>query len=72
MKIKMLKTTNGSPDGIIVENYKEGQEYDLDGALLSVFIKLGVAEQVKIDAPPEKAVLEVVPETKATNKKKGK
>ena len=74
MKIRMTKTINGSPDGISVVNYKEGQEYDLDGALLGVFLQMGVAEQITINAPPEKAVLEVVPEVKAkpVEKKKGK
>ena len=68
----MLKTTNGSPDGIIVENYKEGQEYDLSGALLGAFLQMGVCEQVAIDSPPEKAVLNTVPEVKAKPATKGK
>lgn len=72
MKIRMTKTINGSPDGISIVNYKEGQEYDLDGALLGVFLNMGVAEQVKVNEPEEKAVLEVVPEKKETPKKKGK
>ena len=70
MKIRMTKTINGSPDGISIVNYKEGQEYDLDGALLGAFLNMGVAEQINENAPKEKAVLDVVPEKKAN--KKGK
>jgi hypothetical protein len=72
MKIRMTKTINGSPDGISIVNYKDGQEYDLDGALLGAFLQMGVAEQVEINKPKEKAVLKSVPETKETPKKKGK
>jgi hypothetical protein len=45
MNIKMLKSERGSVDGIIVQNFKEGEMYDLPSSLAEVFVKdMGVAE----------------------------
>jgi len=70
----MLKTAAGSPDGIRVETYLQGQEYTLDASLASVFLQIGVAEPVDLSAPPERAVIESVPEinAKEIKPKKGK
>jgi hypothetical protein len=51
MQIRMLKTENGSVDGIRVAQYIEGEEYDLtatDGErdLARAFVDAGFAEQV--------------------------
>lgn len=39
MKIRMLKTMNGSPDGIRVRTYIEDLVYDLPESLAKVFTK---------------------------------
>lgn len=39
MKVKMLKTKAGSPDGIEVRTYQEGEVYDLPLSLSDVFIR---------------------------------
>lgn len=69
MKYRMLKTAAGSPDGIRVETYLQGQDYVLDASLASVFLKIGVAEPVDLSVPPERAVIEKIPEVKAKPKK---
>jgi hypothetical protein len=48
MKIKMLKKTQGSPDGIQVNVYEAGMEYDLPDRLANTFVnQMKVAEFVK-------------------------
>ncbi len=39
MKIKMLKTRQGSPDGIIVNTYNGGETVDMPEELAHVFIR---------------------------------
>lgn len=56
MKIKMLETKLGSPNGIDVEKYEKGNEYEMEGHLLEVFLKHGWAEKVEIKM--EKVVYE--------------
>ena len=47
MKVKMLNTKKGSPDGTSVNTYLSGQEYDMPNSLADVFInQLHVAEKV--------------------------
>lgn len=62
MLIRMIKTENGSVDGVRVQPYVEGEEYDLsatDGhiSLARAFIEAGFAEEVdgsrKTDGAPE-------------------
>ncbi len=39
MKILMLKTVKGSPNGILVEEFKEGETYDVQSeSLVKVFV----------------------------------
>jgi hypothetical protein len=38
MKIKMLKSERGSQDGMLVENFKEGEIYDVVENLARVFV----------------------------------
>lgn len=38
MKIKMLKTTKGAPDGVTINTYYEDQEYDMPNDLADVFV----------------------------------
>jgi hypothetical protein len=52
MKIRMLKTVRGSPDGIELLEYVSGQEYDLgrterEQDLARAFVKHGWAEEAK-------------------------
>ena len=52
MKIKMLKTTKGSPDGFTVRSYVAGKEYNMSGGpandLAKVFVvQMEVAVEVK-------------------------
>lgn len=45
MKIEMLKTASGSPDGTSVKNYEKGQVYDVPDDLAKVFVdQMKVAE----------------------------
>lgn len=76
-KVKILKTTQGSPDGIQVLTYHEGNEYDLNDSLVAAFIQMGVVEVVIEEekpqepiAAPENAAFVSAPETKPN--KKGK
>ena len=39
MKIKMLKTRQGSPDGIVVNTYTSGETMDVPDELAQVFIR---------------------------------
>ena len=64
MLIKMLKTTPGSPNGIIVNTYEEGKEYDVPEGLGKVFIGMKVAviyENIDIVKKPEKKPDETKP-----------
>lgn len=52
MKIRMLETKDGSPDGLKVNTYEKGTEHDLSGSageqdLASVFVREKWAEEVK-------------------------
>lgn len=84
----MIKTTQGSRNGIIVETFKEGQEYDLPKHLIDAFLIDGVCQifnedeeaNTKIpEKPKEINKSEEVPNNKMakvpnnkTNNKKGK
>lgn len=46
MRIKMLVSQRGSPDGIRVSLYESGNEYDLPDRLANIFIIEGWAEKV--------------------------
>lgn len=80
MKVKILKTTPGSIDGIHVENYKKDEVYELEGSLLDVFFKMKVAEPVTevkmVEVTSNKAVKpevnKEVEEEDKEDKKKGK
>ena len=47
MKLKMKRTSYGSPDGVQVEEYKKGETYDVRETLAAIFLKEGWA--VKVD-----------------------
>lgn len=46
MKIKMLETRTGSPDGIVVRSYTQGEQYQVPDALAKIFIAEGWAKPV--------------------------
>ena len=46
LKVKMLRTTPGSTDGIRVQSYKEGETYELPDSLAKVFVGEKLAEPV--------------------------
>ena len=67
MKVKMMTTTKGSPNGIKVNTYEGGQEYDIPEELAVVFLKEGYGiEPPKMmrGAPSDKAAK--VPEDKSS------
>ena len=47
MKIKMLETRVGSPDGVTVRSYARGEQYELPDGLAQVFIDEGWGKQVQ-------------------------
>ena len=65
-KIKMLKTAEGSPDGISIEKYNAGEEYDVNNALYKAFVI-----DMKIATPVNNVIEDIdikrsiVPENKA-------
>ena len=64
MKIKMLKTERGSQDGVLIQNFKEGETYDVVANLASVFVDvMKVAEYVK-DEPIEQKSMGSAPANK--------
>lgn len=61
MKIKMIKTTDGSPDGININTYEKGKKYDIPEDLAGNFIgqNAAVEDKEKEKAPEnEEEVLE--------------
>jgi len=66
MKVRMLQTMKGSPDGIQVKEYQAGEVYDLPPSLASVFLREKWAKQDKSLKGPSKTK-EVKGEAKAKN-----
>lgn len=69
MKILMLKTMLGSPDGITVNEYEQGGEYDVPAGLADNFLGQGCAQPVKdkpVKAPEKKPA--APPEKKPASK----
>lgn len=73
MKIKMLKTIPGSPDGIKVNLYKKDEVYDnVPDSLAKVFIQEKYAEHASIMTKPtvESKAQVSSPENKMEDEKK--
>lgn len=49
MRLLMKETRRGSPNGVDVNRYLEGEEYDLPETLANVFIGNGWAEEVELE-----------------------
>jgi hypothetical protein len=47
MKVKMLKTEKGSVDGIQVQVFEKGTEYDIPEKLAKIFVGINAAEFCK-------------------------
>lgn len=62
MKVKVTKTMKGSPDGLTVNEYLEGQTYEMPFDLATVFIREGWGTSCEVE-PSEK------PEVKAKERK---
>lgn len=69
MKVRMLKTVKGSPNGIKVQNYKVGETYDVPEALLKCFIDDGAVELAEPRKFPEIETKEEITEKKRGRKK---
>jgi hypothetical protein len=69
MKIRMLKTMRGSPNGVDIFVYREGEEYDLSRDaraldLANVFLREGWAESAEKPAPKPVEDKKTPPENK--------
>lgn len=56
MKIKMLKTVPGSLNGITIQTFEEGVEYDLPKELADAFISKGYAENLEAGLMEQKVI----------------
>ena len=68
MKIKMLRSANGSEDGFTVKHYESEKVYDVTDALAESFIGDRIAEPVegeKAEATPENKAVAKAPKNKA-------
>jgi hypothetical protein len=45
MRVRMLRTQRGSPDGIASVEYEAGESYDLPASLAQAFLVMRVAEE---------------------------
>ena len=71
MKIKMLKTEKGSPDGFTVKVYKAGSEVHLPNDLSAAFIAIGSAEAV-VEKMTEPVAIETPEKPKRRRGRKAK
>jgi hypothetical protein len=51
MKIRVTETKQASPNGIVVETYEAGVEYDMPDALGAVFVREGWGVDQAAPAP---------------------
>jgi len=58
MKIKMLKSERGSQDGMLIENFKEGEIYDITENLARVFVDVMNIAMFVADEPVQVAPVE--------------
>lgn len=55
MRIKMLETRRGTEDGLVVREYRRGEEYELGDTLARAFLAAGFAVRAPKAAPRKKA-----------------
>ena len=70
MKLKMLKTCLGSPDGRRVVEYVKGESYDLPAELADVFVAQGWARVPGSRAPRRTKNAGAAPENKSKSSRK--
>jgi hypothetical protein len=63
VKIQMLKTAKGSPDGRKVMLFEGGKEYDMPESLALVFAAEGLGELVPVEVKPK--MMRGAPDNKA-------
>lgn len=79
MRIRMLKTENGSVDGIRVKQFAEGEQYDLTATagerdLAAAFVgadlavEVGVEPAPEVESPEPEAAAAGAPEAKRTGR----
>jgi hypothetical protein len=67
VKIKMLETRTGSPDGFTVRSYTKGEQYELPDELANVFVHEGWGKPIPARGrkqPLTKKALGAAPENK--------
>lgn len=67
VKIKMLETRTGSPDGMTVRSYTKGEQYEMPGDLAQVFVQEGWGKVMQVRVrkqPATKKALGAAPENK--------
>lgn len=66
MLIRMKKTVDGSIDGVTVRTFYAGEEYDIEGPLLDLFMAEKLAEKApaRKKTAPEKKSVRKAPENK--------
>jgi hypothetical protein len=62
MRVLMLRSENGSPDGSVTNRYKKNIAYDLPPELAQVFIESGVAKAIE---PPRNKARGAAPQNKS-------
>lgn len=53
VKVKMLTTCKGSPDGMVTNVYEEGEVYDMPDSLAEVFLDEMEVAEVFVEEEPE-------------------
>lgn len=70
MRVAVVKTTDASPDGILVRTYEAGQTYEMPADLASVFLREGWGRAAGgTVGPDEHQALEGPTETKPAKRK---
>lgn len=69
-KVRMLETKPGSPDGMNMVTYKQGEVYTLPDDLYRCFNDMGIIERVneKPVSTPENKAIKGAPENKSQKK----
>lgn len=53
MRVKMLVDAPGSPDGVTVNEYTEGEVYEVTESLAAAFVANGLAVEDVVDVAPD-------------------
>jgi hypothetical protein len=64
MKVKMIKSERGSQDGLLIQNFKEGEIYDIVSDLASVFVDVLKVAEYTLEEPIEQKAMGSAPENK--------